>query len=161
MIRTPERVTIMFGIFRLNQRKVTVFSLLAVLMILGFCLMALRAGAPDCVQINGENYPLAAEDEKDVEAFLTACGYVPEGCVSDREITVPKHWNDVYTAYYELQLTQGFNLVPYKGHPARELVYASKDSDSYATVLISGGRIIAAHLSTMLYGDEMKPLIEQ
>lgn len=148
-----------FGIFRLNQRKVTVFSLLGCLVFLAFCLTMLRAGAPDTVKIGGEAYPLGIEDEADVEAFLAACGYMPEGCVSDRMITVPKTWNDVYSAYNELQKAQGLTLVPFKGKEARELIYASADGEDCAAVLIADGKIIAAHRSSMRQGDAMKPLI--
>ena len=150
----------MFSAIRMNRRKVTVFSLPAVLMLLGVCLMLLRSGAPDTVTIGGEVYPLRVEDDAAVEAFLTACGCQPEGCVSDRAITVPKTWNDVYTAYHDLQVRQGFDLVPYKGEEARELVYAIAGTDDCATVLVAGGRIIAAHRSTGLRGDALKPLID-
>lgn len=150
----------MFGSFRFGRRAVGVLSLIAVAVIIGVCLLLLRAGAPDTVEINGESYSLTVGDDAQIEAFLTACGFTPEGCVSDRTITVPKTWNDVYTAYNDLQKAQGMTLVPYKGKEARELVYASADSDDYVTLLVSDGRIIAAHRSTMLHGDEMKPLIE-
>ena len=149
----------MFGIIRLKKRAAALLSLIAAALIIGLCLLLLRAGSPDTVEINGSAYSLMAEDEKDVEAFLAACGFEPEGCVSDRMITVPKTWNSVYTAYQDLQKAQGMNLVPYKGREARELVYASADG-GYAAVLVSGGRIIAAHRTTMLYGDEPRVLIE-
>ena len=151
----------MFGTFRLKKRMVTLLSLLAVVLIIGLCLLLLRAGAPDTVTINGEDYSLMAEDEGEIEAFLTVCGFEPEGCVSDRMITVPKMWNDVYTAYNELQKQQGLTLVPYKGKQARELVYASAKDDDYVTLLVADDRIIAAHRTTMLYGDEMRALIQQ
>lgn len=157
MIR--ERMMAVFGIFRLNRRAVTALSLLGAFVFLGVCLLLLRAGAPDTVTVGGGDHSLIVEDEADAEAFLIACGYAPEGCVSDRTITVPKTWNSVYAAYQELQLSQGLTLVPYKGKEARELIYASAESEDYAAVLISGGRIIAAHRSTMLRGDGLKPLI--
>ena len=159
MTRIRERMMAVFGSFRLNRRAVTALSLLGAFAFLGVCLMLLRAGARDTVTIGERDYSLLVEDEADVEDFLTACGYIPEGCVSDRTITVPKTWNGVYAAYQELQKGQGLTLVPYKGKEARELIYASAQSEDYAAVLISGGRIIAAHRSTMLLGDEPKPLI--
>ena len=121
--------------------------------------LLLGGRVPETVEIGGVSYSLHAQDEAQVTAFLEACGFVPQGCVSDRTITVPKHWNDVYAAYDALQREQGFALAPYKGKEARELVYASAAGEQYATVLVCGGRIIAAHQSTMQYGDELHPLI--
>lgn len=151
----------MFGSFRLRRRAVTVLSLLCVAVIIGVCLLMLRAGAPDAVTIGGEDYSLHAEDAADIEAFLKVCGFVPEGCVSDRTLTVPKTWNEVYTAYNALQRAQGMDLVPYKGKQARELIYASAQSGDFATVLVCRDRIIAAHRGTMLYGDEPRALIDR
>ena len=149
----------MFGIVRLNRRRVTVISVAGFVVFLVICLLMLRAGGPDTVQVRGDSYPLTVQDEGDVEAFLTVCGYTPQGCVGDRTITVPKNWNSVYTEYNALQARQGLTLVPYKGKEARELIYAAADTNDYATVLIADGRIIAAHRGTMLQGDAIKPLI--
>ena len=151
----------MFGSFRLRRRAVTLLSLLCAGAILAACFLLLRARVPDTVTIGGETYSLQAEDAADIEAFLSACGFAPEGCVSDRTITVPKTWNDVYTAYQELQEAQGLTLVPYKGKEARELVYASADGADYAALLVCSDRIIAAHRTAMVYGDAMRPLIER
>ncbi|MBQ3331454.1 MAG: DUF4830 domain-containing protein [Ruminococcus sp.] len=105
----------------------------------------MRRGAPDTVEINGESYPTRVENEAGVERFLAACGYGSPEFLFANEITVPKHWNDVYTRYNEMQRQQGFDLTPYKGKPAKEYVYFVSDIRS-ATVLVSGGRIIAAHV---------------
>ena len=134
--------------------------LLAILMLLGIFLMLLRPAAPADVMIAGNSYSLAVADDAALEAFLAACGVTVKGCVSDRTITVPKTWNDVYTAYQELQKQQGLTLVPYKGTEAREVIYAT-DAGDCAAVLIADGRIIAAHRSTMQRGDALKRLIPE
>ena len=151
----------MFRTLRFSKRAVTLLSLLLTALIIGGCFLLLSSGAPDTVTLGGQPYPLSARDAGEVEAFLAACGFQPQGCVSDRAITVPRTWNDVYTAYQELQQAQGLTLAPYRGKPARELIYASADSDDYAAVLASGGRIIAAHRCTMLLGDAPRALIPQ
>lgn len=149
----------MYGSLRLKRARAALLTLLGASLLIGLCLLLLRAGAPDTVALGDRNFPLRAEADSDVEAFLRACGCEPQRCVGDRAITVPKHWNAVYTAYNDLQAAQGLTLVPYKGREARELIYTLADSDDCATVLVCDGRIIAAHRSTMRRGDELKPLI--
>ena len=151
----------MFGSLRLNRRKAAVYIFLAVLMLIGLLLLLLRPGAADTVSIAGESYPLAADSVGDVEAFITACGYEPARCIGDRVITVPRTWNGVYTSYNDLQREQGLDLTPYRGCEAREQIYELSGTGDRAAVLISGGRIIAAHLSTMKYGDKNRPLINK
>ena len=148
----------MFRSVKMKDLGLTVFSFVCVIIFVIICLLALRAGAPRTVMIDGVSCSLRAENDGDIEAFIIACGYEPEAMVSDREITVPKVWNDLYSEYSELQSAQGFNLVPYKGKPAREIVYAVKDSDEYVTVLVSDSIIAAAHICRMDGGD-IKPLI--
>ena len=149
----------MFGCVKMTQRKLTALSAMCFIIFLGVCVLMLRAAAPDTVELNGDAYSLIAEDEDDAARFLEAAGYEVGELVSDSEITVPKTWNSVYTAYNELQLSQGLDLTPYKGRPARRLVYSVDDSGSYAELLISDSRIIAAHLSSMEYDDSLKRLI--
>ena len=149
----------MFGTVKLNNRRLTVFSLLCLVIFVLVCFLALRAGAPDTVTIDGDPYSLRAVDDEDIAAFLSACGYEAAERVSDREITVPKTWNDTYDAYHALQQQQGLDLVPYKGKTAREAVYAVAGGDRYITLLISDGRIIAAHISAMRPGAELLPLL--
>lgn len=149
----------MFGAVRIRGWKLSVFSAVLFLVFLAVCVLMLRAGAPDTVKIGGEAYPLSVEDDGDIEDFLIACGCTDAVCVTDEAITVPKAWNAVYEAYQKLQEEQGLDLVPYKGKAARQLVYAVDGGADYATVLVSGDRIIAAHRGGMKTGEDMKPLI--
>ena len=133
----------MFGSVKLKNRSVTLISLLCFAVFVAVCFIMLRSTAPDFVEINGTDVPLGVSDDEDIPEFLRLCGYEDIQLISDREITVPVIWNDVYTDYQERQKTQGFDLVPYKGKQAQELVFDC--GDDIVTLLISGGRIIAAH----------------
>ena len=113
--------------------------------IVTICLLASRAKTPRSVDIGGKNYSLRAEDDAVIAAFCEACGYPDCQQISDREITVPKHWNETYLQYNELQKAQGFDLTPFKGKSAREFVFAVSDN-TYLTLLISEKSIIAAHI---------------
>ena len=146
----------MFGSIKVKHRRLAI--LLPVLVILtALLLLLLRSGAPDTIDINGERVSLRVKDDEELKAFCEECSYETYEPVSDREITVPLHWNETYQEYNELQKVQGFDLVPYKGKSARELVYAVPD-DEYLTLLISDKRIIAAHLSAS-DGSNMRVLL--
>lgn len=146
----------MFRSVKLKNIKVTFVCVLGVSLILAACFLILRSSAPDTVMIGDKPYPLQAQDSSDVEAFLTACGYESPEYLFENDITVPKHWNDIYTSYNELQRQQGFDLTPYKGKSAKEYVYFVDDTLN-AVVLLSDDRIIAAHISEC-DGSEMRIL---
>ena len=148
----------MFGSIRFKNIRLTVFCLICAAVFVAVSLVMLRAGAPDTVEINGEDYSLRAEDEEDIEAFIKACGYDTEGILTDMEITVPKVWNDTYIGYNELQKAQGLDLTQYKGKIAQEYIYACRGGDSCITLIVSDGRIAAAHISAT-DGSDMRPLI--
>ncbi len=144
----------MFQSVRLKNIRLTILSLIGVLLFVTICLVALRGRAADTMEINGETVTLHAEDEADVERFLASCGYSSPAFLFQYEITVPKNWNDIYTEYNELQRQQGFDLVPYKGKAATEYEYFVDDTLN-ATVLVSEQKIIAAHVANC-DGREMR-----
>ena len=144
----------MFQSVRLKNIRLTILSLIGVLLFVTICLVALRGRAADTMEINGETVTLRAGDEADVEHFLTSCGYSSPKFLFQHEITVPKNWNDIYTEYNELQRQQGFDLVPYKGKTATEYEYFVDDTLN-ASVLVSENRIIAAHVANC-DGREMR-----
>lgn len=136
----------MFQSVRLKNIRLTILSLIGVLLFVTICLVALRGRAADTMEHDGERISLYAEDEADVERFLTSCGYSSIEFLFQTEVTVPKNWNDIYTEYNELQRQQGFDLVPYKGETVEEYVYFVNDTLN-ATVLVSEQKIIAAHVA--------------
>lgn len=150
----------MFHTVRIKNVWLTVISVACFLILLTVCILMLRAAPSDTVEVGGEDVGLKIGSDEDIEAFIDKCGYTVEGCVSDDEITIPKNWNDVYSAYNDLQKQQGFDLRAYKGRSARKLVYALSDPDAYVTILISGGRIIAADVATNQQGESPQPLIQ-
>lgn len=146
----------MFRSVKIKSIRLTLLSLIGVLLFAAVVLVALRGGASDTIEIGGEKVSLIAEDESDVRRFLLACGYDDPEFLFEHEITVPKNWNETYIQYNALQKEQGFDLVPYKGKPAIGYVYFV-DETLNATVLVSDSRIIAAHICSV-DGSEMKIL---
>lgn len=148
----------MFGSVRFKNIRLTVFSLICAAVFIAVCLIALKAGAPDTVSVSSDDYSLSVADEADITAFISVCGYDDADLISDTDITVPKHWNAAYTAYNDLQLAQGFDLTPYKGKSARELVFSLSDSPERLYLLLCDDKIIAAHIC-FHDGSEVRPLI--
>ena len=148
----------MFGTVRIGNKKLTLISIGCFLLFLAVCAVMLRAAVPDTVMIGGESYPLTVEDDSGVIDFLTACGCTAADCTRE-DVTVPKHWNDTYTAYNDLQLRQGLDLTPYKGKAAVQLTYTLKDSHDVAVLLVADKRIIAAHRTAMRQGETPRRLI--
>ena len=146
----------MFRSVKLKNGKRTVFALSCAVLLIIVCLIIWRGGAPDSVTIDGESRSLHAADDAELRVFLTDCGYETNELLSEKDVTIPKHWNAVYEAYQELQRRQGFDLLPYKGKPAKELTFAAEDE--YVTLLICRDQIIAAHISDP-DGANMRPLI--
>lgn len=146
----------MFRAVKVKNPKLIVIALLCAILVIAICALMLRIGAPDTVDIDGRSFSLRAEDDGDIEAFLSACGYPDAELLTDTEIVIPKIWNGVYEDYNELQRCQGFDLVPYKGKSARQLIYSA---DSVCpTVLIYDSAIIAGH-SCDPDGSHLSPLI--
>lgn len=147
----------MFRSVKLKNIYVTVFSLLCVAVFLVVSVLMLRAGAPEKVSVWGEEYSLRAENDDDKTAFLSVCGFDRAELYVKRDVIVPEKWNDIYESYQELQKAQGLDLVPYKGKEAEESAFLCAD-DTMAYLLVSGGRIIAAHVCRC-DGTDMRPLI--
>ena len=148
----------MFGSFRFKNIRLTVFCVACIAVLIAVCLIALRAGAPDAVSVGSADRSLTVDDEADVTEFISACGYETADMISDTEITVPKHWNTAYTEYNDMQLSQGFDLTPYKGKPARELVFRLTDSPELLYLVICEDKIAAAHICSF-DGGGIRPLI--
>lgn len=72
---------------------------------------------------------------------------------SEREVQIPKTFDDTYQAYNAIQLEQGLDLIPYQGKRATlytyELTaYPSGEQGVTANLLIRRNRLIAADISS-------------
>ena len=149
----------MFHSVKLKSTFVTIVSFACVIIFVLICLISLRGGLPAKVNVGGEQFSLRAQNEEDIAALLTVCGYENAELLSERGITVPKHWNETYTQYNDLQRAQGLDLTSYKGKTATERIYSISDDDDL-TLLIADGRVIAAHICHT-DGTGMRPLFTE
>lgn len=72
---------------------------------------------------------------------------------SEREVQIPKTFDDTYQAYNAIQLEQGLDLIPYQGKRATLYTYELTDYPTgeqgvTANLLIRRNRLIAADISS-------------
>ena len=90
---------------------------------------------------------------------------------SEREVQIPKTFDDTYQAYNAIQLEQGLHLTPYQGKRATlytyELTaYPTGEQGVIANLLIRRNRLIAADISSaeadgFVHGITEQPAAEQ
>ena len=141
--------------FKADKKKIIAAVLAAILLITGVIV-----GITRTAQSGEPATPDSAVTEEPARRFLTEAGYHPERMERQRQIMVPKSFNQTYEAYNALQRQAGFDLEPYQGKTADMLVYTlSGDSPAYAVVLLCGGKVIGGHLTDGEYGSENLPLL--
>lgn len=111
---------------------------------------------------------LKASTHEERMAFLSQYGWkVDEEPVSVQEVIIPAEFNDTYTAYNEIQKTQGFDLSTYAGTRVKRWTYVVKNYTGYenndcirANVLVYeglvvGGDICSIELDGFMHSFEM------
>lgn len=141
--------------FKADKKKIIAAVLAAILLITGVIV-----GITRTAQSGEPATPDSAVTEEPALRFLTEAGYHPARLERQRQITVPKSFNQTYEAYNALQRQAGFDLEPYRGKTADMLTYTlSGDSPAYAVVLLCGGKVVGGHLTDGEYGSENLPLL--
>lgn len=92
-------------------------------------------------------------------SFLTGLGWeVSDEPIDEQVITIPAEFDDVYTEYNELQISQGFDLTEYAGLEATRYTYEVKNYPNttdrvVADIIVYRNKIIAGDIqSTALDG---------
>ena len=95
--------------------------------------------------------------------YIKSLGYeVNETAVSNKEITVPQEFGDVYSQYNEIQKQAGFDLSRHKGEKAYVYSYElTFDSETQVHLIVSDGTVIGGDIAEIRLDGEMKPLKEK
>lgn len=114
------------------------------------------------VQISACTRPVssAAPEESFIErhrSFLKSYGWEIEGDmpVEKTQVTVPAVFDRTYEEYNALQLSQGFDLTPYRGKQVDKFVYrignypGVTDGSVQATLLVFHGNVIAGDICSV------------
>ena len=93
--------------------------------------------------------PVACATEEERNAYLTSLGWEFDG-MSEKEITIPQVFNQVYTNYNAIQKEQGFDLEKHRGETATIYTYNitnyKNNKNVIANLLVSVGVLIGADL---------------
>ena len=139
--------------------KFTFAAAISLLVICGIILLSALRTYPNTLNIDGKKYSLEVNGEDDCIKFLEQFGYTADELYDARSIVLPPEFEGVYIDYNDLQKSQGFDLGSCLGEKAEQYTYSLKDSSDFATVVACNGKVVAAHLSSMLYGVPLYPLI--
>ena len=96
-------------------------------------------------------YPALTNEER--VAFLGSFGWTVEEEPADvREVVIPAQFSDVYTAYNDMQKTQGFDLKPLAGEKVTQYRYIITNYPNvtdtvFATLLIFEERIVGGDIA--------------
>lgn len=106
-------------------------------------------------------YSLTGESESDRAEFFSQFGYEAEEVYKDT-VTVPTG-GETFDFYNDIQLSQGLDLMPYRGEDAQMYIYRLRNSSEYdnafGILLVYKGKVVAVHKSSFMVGDGIKPLI--
>ena len=132
------------------SKKKAVAILLAIAIILAAVILAMpeRGTGSDAAGASG-----AVRTEEDQAAYLGSLGYQVElPPLECKMVVIPKQFDDVYTAYNEMQQECGFDLADYRGREVTLYTYAvvnyPENRDVLCDLLICGGRVIGGNLYT-------------
>lgn len=99
----------------------------------------------------------AGETHKQRMEFISQFGWeVDEEPVEVKEVIIPEEADDTYTAYNDIQKSQGFDLNEYAGKRAKCWTYVVKNYDGYenqdcihANILVYDGNVIGGDICSV------------
>ena len=146
----------MFSVdFRLTNRKI-VFGII-LFIVTTVLVVILRF---NFLGKNPQNTIVCSSNDE-VREYLESFGLELGEGTSD-SITVPYEFNEVYTNYNKIQLSQGFDLAEYKGKTISrftfEVLNHPAGEDIFAEVLICNKTIIGADLYSVVVDGFISPL---
>lgn len=100
---------------------------------------------------------LNASDQSERMSFISQFGWeVSEEPTEVREIIIPEEFDEVYTKYNEIQLSQGFDLTSFKGVRVKRWTYAVKNYTGYEdkdciriNILVCNGKVIGGDVCSV------------
>ena len=139
---------------KVSVKKVVAGVLAVGAVVLGVVLLAPAAETVHAQTVSGEidlDSKLKTNEQR--VALLESYGWqVEPEPRSEREVQIPKTFDDTYQAYNAIQLGQGLDLTPYQGKRAtlytyELLEYPTGQEGVVANLLVRRNRLIAADIS--------------
>lgn len=100
---------------------------------------------------------LSAETHKERMEFISQFGWkVDEEPAQVKEVMIPEEFDDVYTAYNDIQRSQGFDLTEFAGERAKCWTYTVKNYEGYENqeciqinIMVYDGQVIGGDVCSV------------
>lgn len=140
---------------KLSAKKIAAGILVIGAVVLGVTVLAPKAEQTASVGVTETaNMDATLKTNEDRIALLEGHGWsVNSEAVGEREVQIPKEFDETYDSYNAIQQEQGLDLVPYQGKRATLYTYEILDYPNgevgvTANLLIRKNKLIAADISS-------------
>jgi hypothetical protein len=142
-------------VYSVKSKQIKFILLVAFVIMTGISLFILSNESQQTGSTKNVSY--AGETHKQRMEFISQFGWeVNEEPVQVKEVIIPTEADDTYTAYNEIQKTQGFDLNNFAGERAKCWTYTVKNYEGYenqdciyANILVYDGRIIGGDICSV------------
>lgn len=113
--------------FRLNPK--TLFGLILVLTGVVVIIVTFASNHIKSSETTANTVTLETNTQR--EEYLTSLGWEFNTDCTEKQVKIPAEFNDTYRRYNEIQLSQGFDLEPYKGLEVTVYTYEITNYEGY------------------------------
>jgi len=152
-------------VFSVTAKRLKYIGVAATVFLLAVLGGVYLVSTTETAQVLGSTgFDLRAGTEEQRLSFFSRFGWsVDPGSKAVKEVILPDEPDDVYKSYNELQLSQGFDLMPYYGKRVKcysydVLNHPSKDETVRGTILVYRGKVIAGDVASAALDGFMETL---
>ncbi len=117
-------------VYSVKSNHIKSFFLVAFVVMTAVSLFVLSRESVTEVDKQGIN--ISAQTHEERMSFISQFGWkVDEEPVEIKEVIIPEEFDDTYTAYNEIQKSQGFDLTDFAGKRAKRWTYTVKNYEGY------------------------------
>ncbi len=152
-------------VFSVTAKKLKYIGAAAAVFLLAVLGGVYLVSTTETAQVLGSTgFDLRAGTEEQRLSFFSQFGWsVDPDSKAVKEVILPEEPDDVYKSYNELQLSQGFDLMPYYGKRVKcysydVLNHPSKSETVRGTILVYRGKVIAGDVASAALDGFMETL---
>ena len=108
------------------------------------------------------------ETNEQREAYLTSLGWEFNTDCTEKQVTIPSEFNDTYTKYNDIQMSQGFDLTAYKGRTVTVYTYNITNYEGYenrdcifANLLVCDNVLIGGDICSTSVSDGFMQVLQK
>lgn len=142
-------------VYSVKSNQIKVLLLVGFVLFTAVSLFILSNESQETASQNDVN--LSAETHKERMEFISQFGWqVDEEPVQVKEVIIPQEFDDVYTAYNDIQRSQGFDLTEFAGERAKCWTYTVKNYEGYENqeciqinIMVYDGQVIGGDVCSV------------